>query len=85
MAIIFSPLPGILYRKPAPDKPAYKSDGDRAFDNPLGAQPAAVSRTSDKDFSSPSAQIPRCAANAPGSSLGFHSRCGLHTRAVTNS
>jgi biotin carboxyl carrier protein len=23
---IFSPLPGIFYRKPAPDKPAYKSD-----------------------------------------------------------
>ena len=25
---IFSPLPGIFYRKPTPDKPAYKSDGD---------------------------------------------------------
>jgi len=25
---IFSPLPGIFYRQPAPDKPAYKSDGD---------------------------------------------------------
>jgi acetyl-CoA carboxylase biotin carboxyl carrier protein len=25
---ILSPLPGIFYRKPAPDKPAYKSDGD---------------------------------------------------------
>jgi acetyl-CoA carboxylase biotin carboxyl carrier protein len=25
---IFSPLPGIFYRKPAPDKPVYKSDGD---------------------------------------------------------
>ena len=25
---IFSPLPGIFYRKPAPDKPAYKSEGD---------------------------------------------------------
>jgi len=25
---IFSPLPGIFYRKPAPDKPDYKSDGD---------------------------------------------------------
>jgi acetyl-CoA carboxylase biotin carboxyl carrier protein len=25
---IFSPLPGIFYRKPAPDKPAYKNDGD---------------------------------------------------------
>jgi acetyl-CoA carboxylase biotin carboxyl carrier protein len=22
------PLPGVFYRKPAPDKPAYKSDGD---------------------------------------------------------
>ena len=25
---IFSPLPGIFYRKPTPDKPDYKSDGD---------------------------------------------------------
>ena len=25
---IFSPLPGIFYRKPSPDKPVYKSDGD---------------------------------------------------------
>ena len=25
---ILSPLPGIFYRKPAPDKPDYKSDGD---------------------------------------------------------
>jgi biotin carboxyl carrier protein len=25
---VFSPLPGIFYRKPSPDKPAYKSDGD---------------------------------------------------------
>jgi biotin carboxyl carrier protein len=25
---IFSPLPGIFYRKPAPDQPVYKSDGD---------------------------------------------------------
>jgi biotin carboxyl carrier protein len=25
---IFSPLPGIFYRKPSPDKPEYKSDGD---------------------------------------------------------
>ncbi|MBR0897273.1 biotin carboxyl carrier domain-containing protein [Bradyrhizobium tropiciagri] len=25
---IFSPLPGIFYRKPAPDKPVYKNDGD---------------------------------------------------------
>ena len=26
---ILSPLPGIFYRRPAPDKPAYKNDGDR--------------------------------------------------------
>ena len=25
---VLSPLPGIFYRKPAPDKPVYKSDGD---------------------------------------------------------
>jgi acetyl-CoA carboxylase biotin carboxyl carrier protein len=25
---IFSPLPGIFYRKPAPDKAVYQSDGD---------------------------------------------------------
>jgi len=25
---IVSPLPGIFYRKPAPDEPAYKSEGD---------------------------------------------------------
>ena len=25
---ILSPLPGTFYRKPAPDKPDYKSDGD---------------------------------------------------------
>jgi biotin carboxyl carrier protein len=28
MAQILSPLPGTFYRKPAPDKPAFKSDGD---------------------------------------------------------
>jgi biotin carboxyl carrier protein len=26
---ILSPLPGTFYRKPAPDQPAYKSDGDQ--------------------------------------------------------
>jgi len=26
---ILSPLPGTFYRKPAPDKPSYKEDGDR--------------------------------------------------------
>jgi biotin carboxyl carrier protein len=26
---ILSPLPGTFYRKPAPDKPAYKSEGDK--------------------------------------------------------
>lgn len=25
---ILSPLPGTFYRKPAPDQPAFKSDGD---------------------------------------------------------
>jgi acetyl-CoA carboxylase biotin carboxyl carrier protein len=25
---ILSPLPGTFYRKPAPDKPVYKSEGD---------------------------------------------------------
>jgi acetyl-CoA carboxylase biotin carboxyl carrier protein len=30
---IFSPLPGIFYRKPAPDKPAYKNDGDVVADS----------------------------------------------------
>jgi len=26
---ILSPLPGTFYRKPAPDKPAYKSEGEQ--------------------------------------------------------
>jgi acetyl-CoA carboxylase biotin carboxyl carrier protein len=25
---LLSPLPGIFYRRPAPDKPAFKSEGD---------------------------------------------------------
>jgi hypothetical protein len=32
--------------------------------------PASAGRGRDEDFSSPPAQIPACAANAPGSSLG---------------
>ena len=28
MAQILSPLPGTFYRKPAPDKPPFKSEGD---------------------------------------------------------
>ena len=28
MAQLLSPLPGTFYRRPAPDKPAYKDDGD---------------------------------------------------------
>ena len=28
MALIQSPLPGTFYRKPSPDKPSYKEDGD---------------------------------------------------------
>jgi acetyl-CoA carboxylase biotin carboxyl carrier protein len=34
---ILSPLPGIFYRKPAPDKPVYKSDGDAVMqDDTIG-------------------------------------------------
>jgi acetyl-CoA carboxylase biotin carboxyl carrier protein len=28
MAQLLSPLPGTFYRKPSPDKPSYKEDGD---------------------------------------------------------
>lgn len=28
MAQLLSPLPGTFYRRPAPDKPVYKNDGD---------------------------------------------------------
>ncbi len=28
MPQLLSPLPGTFYRRPAPDKPAYKEDGD---------------------------------------------------------
>ena len=28
MAEILSPLPGTFYRKPAPDKPSFKAEGD---------------------------------------------------------
>jgi biotin carboxyl carrier protein len=28
MAQILSPLPGTFYRRPSPDKPAFKADGD---------------------------------------------------------
>ena len=29
---VISPLPGIFYRRPAPEKPPYKQDGDRVAD-----------------------------------------------------
>jgi acetyl-CoA carboxylase biotin carboxyl carrier protein len=29
---VFSPLPGIFYRRPAPEKPPYKNVGDRVAD-----------------------------------------------------
>ena len=29
---VLSPLPGIFYRRPAPEKPPYKQDGDRVAD-----------------------------------------------------
>ncbi len=30
---ILSPLPGTFYRKPAPDQPPYKSDGDEVAES----------------------------------------------------
>jgi biotin carboxyl carrier protein len=34
---ILSPLPGTFYRRPAPDKPSYKEEGDRiAKGDPIG-------------------------------------------------
>ncbi|WP_374650831.1 acetyl-CoA carboxylase [Dongia sp.] len=34
---ILSPLPGTFYRRPAPDKPTYKNDGDAiAADDVIG-------------------------------------------------
>ncbi len=29
MPQLLSPLPGTFYRRPSPDKPAYKNDGDK--------------------------------------------------------
>ena len=29
---VLSPLPGIFYRRPAPEKPPYKDDGDKVAD-----------------------------------------------------
>ena len=29
---VLSPLPGIFYRRPAPEKPPYKNDGDKVAD-----------------------------------------------------
>jgi biotin carboxyl carrier protein len=29
MAQLLSPLPGTFYRRPSPDKPPYKNDGDK--------------------------------------------------------
>ncbi len=29
---VLSPLPGIFYRRPAPEKPAYKEDGDQVVE-----------------------------------------------------
>ena len=34
---IMAPLPGTFYRRPAPDQPQFKSDGDAvAIDDPVG-------------------------------------------------
>jgi hypothetical protein len=40
-------------------------------------------RGRDEDFSSPPVQIPACAANAPGSSLGFWRRSGDRVAGVS--
>ena len=32
---VLSPLPGIFYRRPAPEKPPYKEDGDRVADGDI--------------------------------------------------
>ena len=32
---ILSPLPGIFYRRPAPEKPPYKADGDKVADGDI--------------------------------------------------
>ena len=32
---VLSPLPGIFYRRPAPEKPPYKQDGDRVADGDI--------------------------------------------------
>ena len=32
---VFSPLPGIFYRRPAPEKPPYKDDGDKVADSDI--------------------------------------------------
>ena len=41
-------------------------------------------RGRDEDYSSPPAQIPACAANAPGSSLGFWRRSGDRAKGVVS-
>ena len=41
-----------------------------------------IGRGRDEDCSSPPAQIPACAANAPGSSLGFWRRSGDMAKGV---
>lgn len=32
---VLSPLPGIFYRRPAPEKPPYKGDGDKVADGDI--------------------------------------------------
>src|ERR1700731_4471807 len=52
----------------------YKSPDLCAASRKRGLWASADCRGRDKDFSLPPAQIPACAANAPGSSLGFWRR-----------
>lgn len=32
---VLSPLPGIFYRRPAPEKPAFKEDGDKVAEGEI--------------------------------------------------
>ena len=65
---------------PSRPRPASRSDRPDKYQRLLPQQLSAPvmpdGRGRDEDFSSPPAQIPACAANGPGSSLGFQRRSG---------
>ena len=41
---VLSPLPGIFYRRPAPEKPPYKDNGDKVADGEGGYLPVLARR-----------------------------------------